>query len=166
MLRITIEKVEAMVTNVNIRVEKHGPDEKRAGVDIDFNMVVPAKWLNKLGVDSKIDWAGELFEKNGEIKESGVERLTFSRTYEEHGLIIQMDNVSKDQIEMDDITIKKISAKPEFGKKMKVHLQAQCHPSDDAFLFIRDALEKDQILLSVKEPPQQDMLDDSNVVSI
>lgn len=159
MLRISLDKVSAVATSINPRVEKHGPEDRVIGVDIDFNTIIPADWLNKMGVDTTTDYGKMLFDKNGEIKNTGVEKLVFARVYEEHELTITMDTVSSESITLKDVTIKKISAVPEFGHKMKLHLQAQCHPQDEQYLFIHDVLLKDHVLIEVIEPPQQDMLE-------
>lgn len=160
MQRINVEKQYATATNLNLRIEKHGPDEKVIGLDVDFSMIVGVGWLDNLGVDTESDYGDLMFEENGETKLTGLDKLIFNSEYEEHTLTVTMDNKGKKSIELEDVTIKKISAKPEFGHKVKVHFQVQCHPNSKQHEFLRELVVKDGAFIEITEPAQGDLLTD------
>jgi hypothetical protein len=159
MIRFSLQKTVAVITNVNQRLEKKGPDGKDVGFDIDIDAVVPIDVLNDLAVDCHIDYKGIFYNDEGNLKQSGVDKLVFDRVYEEHRFKLSMDNISEDCEIFPEVTIKKFSAVPDAEKMVKLHFQVQCHPSDDALLFLRQAQIKDSVLVEIEEPKQQDLLE-------
>lgn len=159
MIRVTLNNRVGTITNLNQRVEKHGPEEKEVGTDIDIEMMFPVDDLNMLAVDCDfIDYAEMFYDNDGALNRSGIQKLVFDRTYEEHILDLKFDNVSQQGVTIEEVTLKKFSATLDAGKQVKLHFQAQCHADDEAISFLRKALVKDQIIVEVKEPRQQDML--------
>lgn len=159
MIRLEMEERSAVITNLNTRVEKHGPDEKVVGTDIDVQMLVPIDKLNKLAVGCNIDYGKMFYDKDGALNQSGILKLIFDRNYEEHIVVLSNDNITKQSVTIDDVTIKKFSATLDAGREAKLTFQIQCHASDEVESFLRQALIKDSILVEIQEPRQQDMLD-------
>lgn len=159
-IRFSLAQTSAVITNVNNRLEKHGPDEKQVGFDIDIVASVPIDVLNDLAYGSHIDYGNFLYDEKGMPKQSGIINLVFDRKYEEHRFKLAMDNVSNECQVFPEATIKKFSAQPDANKMVKLKFQVQCHPTDDALLFLRQAQIKDSVLVEIEEPSQQDLLDD------
>ena len=159
MIRFSLNKTAAVITNVNNRIEKHGPDEKQVGFDIDITATVPIDVLNDLGVDCHTDYKALFYNDKGELKQSGLVSLVFDRKYEEHRFKLSMDNVSEDSEIFPEVTVKKFTAAPEVNNTVKLKFQVQCHPTDEALLFLTQAQIKDSVLVEIEEPKQQDMLD-------
>jgi hypothetical protein len=159
MIRFSLQQTAAVISNVNNRIEKHGPDEKQVGFDIDIVTQVPIDVLNDLAVGAHIDYGGMLYDEDGVLKQSGITNLVFDRKYEEHRFKLAMDNISEECEIFADVTIKKFSAQPDANKMAKLKFQVQCHPTDEALLFLRQAQIKDSVLVTIEEPSQQDLLD-------
>lgn len=162
MQRIKLKKQYATATNLNLRIEKHGPEEKVIALDVDFKMLVKVDWLNKLAIDTESDYDALMFDKNGEVKLTCIEKITFDSEFEEHGFIVTMDNKDKKSITLDDVTIKKISARPEFGHKVTVRFQVQCKPNSKQHEFLRNLATKDGAFIKMTEPAQGDLLEPSD----
>mgnify|MGYP000041016495 CR=1 FL=1 len=162
MIRFSLPQTSAVITNVNNRIEKHGPDEKQVGFDIDIVAEVPIDVLNDMAHACHIDYGNLLYDEKGVLKMSGITNLIFDRKYEEHRFVLAMDTISKDCQIFPEVTVKKFSAQPDANKMVKLKFQVQCHPTDEALLFLRQAQTKDSMLVTIEEPSQQDLLDDES----
>jgi len=159
-IRFTLNKTAAVITNVNNRIEKHGPDERKVGFDIDISAMVPIDVLNDLGVDCHTDYKALFYDDKGALKQTGITSLVFDRKYEEHRFKLSMDTASEQTEIFPDVTVKKFSAAPDANNMVKLKFQIQCHPTDEALLFLTQAQIKDSVLVEIEEPKQQDMLED------
>lgn len=162
MIRFSLAKSQAVITNINQRLEKNGPDGKDVGFDIDVDTTVPIDVMNDLAVGCFVNYKDLFYDDEGNLKQSGVTKLTFDRKYEEHRFILAMDNVSQECTIIPEVTIKKFSAQLDSNNMVNLHFQVQCHPSDEALLFLRHAQVKDSVLVTIEEPAQQDLLEDKD----
>lgn len=161
MQRIKLNKQYATATNLNIRIEKHG-DEKVIALDVDFKMLVKVGWLNKLAIDTESDYDSLMFETNGEVKLTSIGKIEFTSEFEEHGFIVTMDNKNKKTITLEDVTIKKFRAIPEFGHKVTVKFQVQCHPTGAQHDFLRNLATKEGAFIKITQPAQGDLLENED----
>ena len=159
MTRFSLPQTEAVITNVNNRIEKHGKEEKQVGFDIDIQATVPIDVLNDLAVGCFVHYKDLFYDEEGNVKQTGILKLSYDRKYEEHRFKLAMDNVSQDFQIFPEVTVKKFSAQLDANHMVKLHFQVQCHPTDEALLFLRQAQIKDSVLVTIEEPSQQDLTD-------
>lgn len=155
------EFMEAEVPSVNTRPEKNGPEEKRSAMDINYTINVPASFLNKLSLGDKIDYESVFFDKDGQVKNTGVKSISFEREFESHRMGISFSSVdTKKAAQYFPVErICKFNAKLEHGKRVKLNFQCQLHPSveKDIGWLVKGCYEK-QVHITF-EPMQGDIED-------
>lgn len=155
--------LEAEVTKVNPRSEKHGPDERKSAMDINFAIVVSADFLNKLAITDKVDYEKVFFDKDGQIKHTSVKQIKFEREFENHRMAISFSTVDTDKTAQHFAVEKvcKFKADLEHGRCVKLMFQVQLHPHDEKDIgwLVKSCLEKQCYVRF--EPTQTDLADEA-----
>lgn len=166
MLRFTEQP--ATISSVNIRAEKHGEDPVPA-CDVGITFECGAKVLDSLGKGLR-----ELLYFNEDGKqtrvpgtgnaEDGPKRqfphlrpLGFD--YEWPGYkagIVWGDLAGSINIELPDVTVKKIKAAPKDGGTVEVSLQLQCHPRKEMYGDLAQ-LQQREIELTLAPPSPSEL---------
>lgn len=159
MIKMTLNSTDAKLKNVNLRLEKHGQEEKVLGTDINITAAVDADFLNSLAVGEDMDYKTFLFDEKGQVKASGIKAIAFDREYVEHNVSIAVPSLHDDKFcELHDVKICKLSASPDFGNRVNLSLQVQCHPSEEQHAFLHEAWKDGDISLTISEPKQGDLV--------
>ncbi|MCF6327572.1 MAG: hypothetical protein L3J21_09820 [Devosiaceae bacterium] len=160
MIRFSLEKSFSVITSVNQRLEKKGQNERDVGIDVDLDVTVPLAVLNYLAIGCVIDYESMFYDPEGNVQPTGITKIVFDRKYEDHRVILRMDNITQQCVVIPDVKLKKFSAEFNANYMAILHLQIQCHPTDEALLFIRQAQIKDGIFLEIEEPAQIDFVEE------
>lgn len=124
---LTLElDTEAKMTSCNPRKELHGKEDGVVAMDMDFETEIAVNILEQMALGDQLDW-GCLYDQDGQVKNLGVKKLMFSREFEEHDLTVQVDDR---QFDFREAHLKKFSAEPVFGNRVKFRFQAQVHPDE------------------------------------
>jgi len=127
MLSLELKGVDADMTSGNPRKERHGQEDGALALDLDFSCEVLSDVLNQLSLGDEVDYDNLLYDEDGQVKNTGIKRLVFARELEDHDLELK---ISKRKFDFTEVTVKKISAEPIFGTRVKLSFQAQLHPDD------------------------------------
>lgn len=128
-MNFVLPTMGAIVSNLNVRPEKHGPDEKVLGTDINFSVQVSCHELGQLAYNEDMDYGDFLFNEKGEVKGHGIEKMLFpKRSFEDQKLILSTSGLEPNVGETYIVTLKKFSAEPVYGRQVKLNFQAQFHP--------------------------------------
>lgn len=116
----------AKMTSGNVRKERHGQDDGVLALDMDFEAEVSVENLAQMALGDELDWSF-LYDQDGQVKNLGVKRLVFDREFEDHEISV---GVSDRGFDFSEAHLKKFSAEPVFGNRIKLHFQAQVHPDE------------------------------------
>lgn len=143
-----LRKTNAVLSNWNPRIEKHGEDHEFAS-DLTFTVSVPGSVLNDLSFPDA-PWNALIWDKDDNVRDIGITEFKFDTRYLNHKFIMTVG--SDDEFAFSDATIRKISATPKAGKRVELKFQAQIHPEDSTLKEIKAALKRDSAV-SVKIEP-------------
>jgi len=143
-MNFELPTTKAIISNLNVRPEKHGPDEKVLGTDINFTVQVPCHDLGQLSFDADMDYGSFLYDEKGQVKSHGIEKLNFGkRQFEEQKLTLSTSGLEPNVGEQFLVTLKKFNAEPVFGRQVKLSFQAQFHPTGGDINQLTEGLLRD-----------------------
>lgn len=134
------KKQQCVISNLNVRKERHGDSEKILGVDIKVQVNVPIGFLDQLSVEKDTKWGEFLYRESGDLKQLGIEpKLKLTREYNNHRAII---SVNDEEMVFDEAYIKGISAEVMDGRRAAIEYTIQVHPSKEQVGILTDGLQE------------------------
>jgi len=129
----------ATITNLNLRNEKHGKEEKVHACDITMKVDITAEEAKQLVVEDS--WKDSLWDKEGRPKFFTISEIKFSASFEEHTLQIHDHTFYK-------VKLCKFSAVINPGHRLDLKLTAQVliEPGDADYLLTWLEQEVDTII--------------------
>lgn len=144
----------AKMTSGNTRGERHGTDgEGELALDLDFTTEVGSDVLEQLAVGETVDYRKWFWDKDGQVRNLGLKRITFDRVMEDQVLYL---NIGEEKFVFDEVTVKKISAEIVFGFRIKLSLQCQTHPKEDVLGPVLQGLVTPQVNIRLRRQEGED----------
>lgn len=154
--------IEAEMSKINARTENHGADKKVA-MDLNFKIQVPVATLDMLSIGDKNDYESLFFDKDGQVKNTGLKKVIFEREFENHYLHISFSTMktAKEAHRFLADRVCKFSAEPKQGKIIELKFQVQLHPFEESDIgHLIKGLEK-QCYIRI-EHSQDDLVSETN----
>lgn len=165
-MKLIIDPHDMNLSNMNLRREKHG-DSKVMAVDLNVSLEVGPKVLNQLvsSSDSEENFEKMLYDKEGNLKASGMGLINFTTEFEKHGIKLNHsidDNYAK---EFNSVKLCKFKAEPHAGHIVDLAFQIQIQPSKEQVHWLTDGYEREIWTLEIMGPDQKSMFDNQNSAS-
>lgn len=155
-MQLKLEELDASITNVNLRREKHG-DDRVVAVDLSIVLEVSPEVLDQLAMNGDEAFEKILYSENGNLKQSTLDQLAFSSEFEKHIVVINNSLDEKHAKEFDDAKLCKFKATPKNGHIIDLSFQIQLHPSDDQVHWLTDGYAREIWTLEIKGSKQMDL---------
>lgn len=150
------------ITNVNLRVEKHGGEddaERVAACDIDLYVVVDAEIVNTLATATAA-FQHVLFDDDQQPKALNLKPLAFDCEFEQLEISLEYSTVGRrHEIKVPARRVRKFKATPQANREIKLSFQVQCIGTEQISKYIT-AWVKQSVQVKVKQPKQVDAFED------
>lgn len=142
---LSIERLQATCTNINLRRENEGDDHVTA-VDIKISANAPAEIANQLtGTKS----SGVFWTNKGEPTYPGIAGVDLRAEFENH-------NVTLDGVHLTDCKLNKFEFEPMIGSTMALEFRIQARPDGEQLSALTELIKED-FELAVAGPPELDL---------
>lgn len=145
-----ISKIES----INSKTKKMKRRVKFLGYNIAVKTECDSSFLKELALGDAPNFDDFFFEEDGTLKSTFISEFLVSRSISDHKLIIDFDLVNEESMMFVKIDIEGFKITPVFGKLYSVKFTVHLDPNDDELLFLNQAVQKDQLKISIIEPPQ------------
>lgn len=161
-MQIILDELDAAVTNINLRREKHG-DDRVIAVDLNVTVEVSPKVLDQLSANTEESFEKILYSDNGNLKQSTLDKLEFNTEFENHVVKLNSRALEDDYAkEFDDAKLVKFKAIPKNGHIISLTFQIQLHPSEDQIHWLTDGYSKEIWIIELKGSRQAEIDFDDN----
>ncbi|MRI41722.1 hypothetical protein D5301_05625 [Stenotrophomonas sp. MH181796] len=156
-----IEKKVATITNLNVRIEKHG-EERNLAVDISFSVSTSNQVLDYFDKDLR----KSLFRKAAkgeqqslptigepltEIKHPGLEPIKLSHEYKGYELQLDGELDSTQPIFLTDMKVKKFGVAAKEGGSVDLTFKASGNVTPDEVAELTEALIRQSVVLTLQQ---------------
>ena len=152
---------DVTLTNLNIRRELHGDEERVVGVDLNFKMLVEAAVLDKLSFNIPISYAKLLYDEKRNLRYVGFSTLRFNSQYLHHSVDLfyaSPDNaLSHNMLTVKDVTIGKFIANFQLDGIVELLFQVQITPTQTQAHWLTGGYVEDMWKIQVLGPLQEDL---------
>lgn len=140
-----LKPTTASLTNLNPRPQAAG-DERELAVDIDLEFLGDKDLLQGLLFKAdqmiKVMWTSR-----GNVADMAVGKITLRNELD--GAQVKLNTIGEDPITLNQCTLKKFSFTALDADQVKIHLQVQCLPNDEAYLYLGHALRRPEVTIEV-----------------
>ncbi len=146
----------ACIENINSKRSKKrsGKIEKFFGYEIKVKTECNSTFLRMLAHGELPDYDTFFFNEDGTLKASYVSSLTISRTIEDHRILIDLDLATENSMRFLHVVIPEFKILPVMGFEYLVRFTVRIKTTDDELLFLNQAVQQEQVIFSIEEPPK------------
>ncbi len=142
------------IESINSKTKKVKRRVKFLGYNVAIKTECDSTFLKALTLGDAPDFDDFFFEEDGTLKSTFISEFLVSRSISEHKLLIDFDLVNEETMMFIKIDIEDFKITPVFGKLYSVKFTVLLEPDDEELLFLNQAVQKDQLKISIIEPPQ------------
>lgn len=137
-MQLKLDKTEVMLTNLNIRRERHGEEERVVGVDLNIAMDTTAVVLDKLQHNMPITYQKLLYDKEGNRRFTGFSAIKFETEFEKHIVKLNYSVDDANEKEFQGVNLGKFNAEIKSGNLVELKFQLQLNPTDEQTHWLTD----------------------------
>lgn len=142
------------IDSISSKTRKKKNKEKYCGYKIGVSTECDSDFLKSLAIGKAPNYDDFFFEDDGSLKSSCISDFTVARPISDHKIKLDFDLVSEQNMIFLNTSIEGFKVSPIFGKLYRVKFVVNLEPNDDELLFLNEAVKKDQLIVSILEPPQ------------
>lgn len=149
----------AKIENISSKSKKTPKREKFIGYTLKIKAECDSSFLKALSHGEPPDYDDFFFDENGTLKSTFISDFNISREISGHRLGIKIDSIDDEEdknMMFLNIDVSQFRLAPVFGKLYVIKFIINLEPADDELLFLNEAVKKDQLTISILEPPKYD----------
>lgn len=152
---------DVTLTNLNIRRELHGDEERVVGVDLNFKMLSDATVLDKLSFNLPISYAKLLYDEQKSLRYVGFSNLRFNTQFLHHSVDLFYASpdmsITNNLLYISETTISKFIANFQVDGIVELLFQVQIIPTRAQAHWLTDGYVEDMWKIQILGPVQADL---------